>query len=150
MSYLTIDAGVVFKTIAPHQHQQIYIDLLDSWLQAGHRLCAPTLWTYEITSAITKMVHFGRLSTATGRQALQLAFQFEIELVPPDEEQAFKALAWTERLDRVAAYDSFYLALAEARECVFWTVDRRLVNAAAQPWVRLVEEPARPSQGGLP
>jgi len=142
MSYLTIDAGIFFKLIAPHRHQQIYIDLIDGWLQAGYRLCAPTLWAYEITSAITKMVHYGRLSTTTGREAFQLTFQLEIELVSPDEEQAFKALAWTERLDRVAAYDSFYLALAETRECALWTVDRRLVNAVAQPWVRLVEEPA--------
>lgn len=141
MNYLTIDAGIAFKLVAPHQHQQIYIDHMNSWFRAGYRLCAPTLWAYEITSALTKMVHFERLSTTTGRDALQLAFQLEIELVSPDEEQALKALDWTERLDRVAAYDSFYLALAETRDCQLWTVDRRLVNAVAQPWVRLVEEP---------
>lgn len=141
MNYLTIDAGIAFKLIAPHEQQQIYINLINSWLRSGYRLCAPTLWAYEITSALTKMVHFGRLSTMTGREALQLAFQLEIDLVSPDEEQALRAFVWTERLDRIAAYDSFYLALAETRDCELWTVDRRLVNAVAQPWVRLVEEP---------
>lgn len=141
MNYLTIDAGIAFKLIAPHKHQQIYLNLMNSWFRDGYRLCAPSLWAYEVTSALTKMVHFGRLSTTTGRDALQLAFQLEIELVSPDEDQVLKALEWTERLQRVAAYDSFYLALAEARDCQLWTVDRRLVNAVAQPWVRLVEEP---------
>lgn len=139
-TYLTIDAGVAFKLITPHPHQQIYIDLVDGWHRTGHQLCAPSLWAYEITSAITKMVHFGHLSSAAGRDGLLLAYQLGIELVSPDENQALRALEWTERLERAAAYDSFYLALAEALDCEFWTVDRRLFNAVAQPWVKLVQE----------
>jgi predicted nucleic acid-binding protein len=56
----------------------------------------------------------------------------------PGEEQASRAFAWTRRLDRAAAYDSFYLALAEELNCDLWTVDHRLASAANQPWVRLV------------
>lgn len=87
------------------------------------------------------MVHFGHLSATTGRDSLHLAYQLGIELIPPNEEQALKALAWTDRLKRVAAYDSFYLALAETLDCELWTIDKKLANAVAQPWVRLVNEP---------
>ncbi len=37
-----------------------------------------------------------------------------VEIVQPDDAQLQKAFDWTLRLNRAAAYDSFYLALAEA------------------------------------
>ena len=139
-TYLTIDAGVAFKLIVPHPRQQVYANLVTQWHRAGYQLCAPALWAYEITSTFTKIAHFGQLSAAHGRESLRLAYQLDVQLIPPDEEQALKAYAWTERLQRAAAYDSFYLALAETLGCELWTVDKRLVNAVAQPWVKLVEE----------
>lgn len=139
-TYLTIDAGIAFKLIAPHPGQQRFVELMTQWRQADYQLCAPTLWAYELTSAFTKMAHFGHLSPANGREGLQLAYQLGVHLIAPDEAQAFKAYAWTERLGRAAAYDSFYLALAESLGCDLWTVDKRLANAAGQSWVKLVEE----------
>lgn len=139
--FLMIDAGVAFKLIAPNPQQSFYIDLVDGWERAGYRLCAPTLWAYQLTSAISKMVHFGHLTAEEGRASLRLAHRLRIELIIPNEEQASRALAWSEKLSRAAAYDSFYLALAETLECELWTVDKRLVNAAARPWVKLVDEP---------
>ena len=138
-TYLTIDAGIAFKLIAPHTQQRRYIELVTGWQKAGFQLCAPTLWAYEITSTFTKMVHFSQLSPNVGRDGLQLAYQLGVQLFAPDEQQAQKAFAWTQRLQRAAAYDSFYLALAESLNCEFWTADKRLVNATDQPWVKLVE-----------
>jgi predicted nucleic acid-binding protein len=86
------------------------------------------------------MVHSKHIEAATGREGLRLAFGLGVQLFSPDDEQALKAFAWTERLQRAAAYDSFYLALAESLGCEFWTVDKRLVNAVDKPWVRLVDE----------
>ena len=114
--------------------------MVDQWQRAGYQLCAPTLWAYEITSTITKMVHFGQLSSASSRKFLRLAYRLGVELIAPDEEQLVKAYAWTLQLQHAAAYDSFYLALAETLGCEFWTIDKRLVNAVARPWMRLVEE----------
>lgn len=88
---------------------------------------------YEIAATFTKIAHFGQLGAAHARESLRLAYQLDVQLIPPDEEQALKAYAWTERLQRAAAYDSFYLALAETLGCELWTVDKRLVNAVAQP-----------------
>lgn len=45
------------------------------------------------------------------------------------------ALVWSRRLRRGNAYDSAYLALAEALGAELWTADRRLTNAAGQPWI---------------
>jgi predicted nucleic acid-binding protein len=42
------------------------------------------------------------------------------------------------QLKRAAAYDSFYLALAETLRSELWTADKRLVNAAGVSWVHLM------------
>lgn len=138
-TYLAIDAGIAFKLIAPHPHQQVYIDLVARWKQAGYQLCASALWVYEVTSVFTKMARFGQLNTETSRAGVRLAQRLGVELIAPDEEQTIKAMYWTEKLQRAAAYDSFYLAAAETFGCELWTTDKKLVNAVAQPWVKLVE-----------
>lgn len=56
----------------------------------------------------------------------------------PDEAQVALAFDWTRRLNRIAAYDSFYLALAESLQCDLWTADRRLQGAVGQPWLHCV------------
>jgi predicted nucleic acid-binding protein len=62
-----------------------------------------------------------------------------VRLVPPDAAQATLAYDWTLRLNRAAAYDSFYLALAETLGADLWTTDRRLSAAVGLPWVRVPE-----------
>lgn len=138
-TYLTIDSGIAYRLIAPHEKRPNYINLVTGWQRSGFQLCAPTLWAYEVTSIFTKMVHFRDLSELDGRKGLQLASELGVQLFPPDEDQIHKAFEWTRRLRRVAAYDSFYLALAETMGCEFWTIDKRLFNAAGQPWVKLAE-----------
>jgi predicted nucleic acid-binding protein len=59
-----------------------------------------------------------------------------VRLVVPDVGQNRQALEWTLRLKRASAYDSYYLALAEALKCDLWTFDRRLFNAVDLSWVR--------------
>lgn len=39
------------------------------------------------------------------------------------------AYQWTLKLKQGAAYDSFYLAIAEALEADFWTADRKLFQS---------------------
>jgi predicted nucleic acid-binding protein len=137
---LIIDAGIAIKLITPHPSQSLYIALVDQWQRIGYHLYAPTLWAYEVTSAFTKMRHFGQLGEEASQQGLHLAYQLGVQLVPPDEDLAKKAMLWTSRLQRAAAYDSFYLALAESLKCDLWTTDKRLVNGVSEPWVKLVEE----------
>jgi predicted nucleic acid-binding protein len=139
-SFLTIDASLAFGLIIPNPSQNHYEKLVTGWKKQGMRLVAPTLWAYEMTSVFTKMAHFNHLSSTHSRAGLTLAFQIGIELIPPEESLAKRAFAWTERLGRIAAYDSFYLALAERLDCEFWTADRRLSNAVDEDWVRLAGE----------
>jgi predicted nucleic acid-binding protein len=82
-------------------------------------------------------VRWGDLTPEEGQRSLDLARGLAVHLVPPDDEQARRAYEWTLRLKRTAAYDGFYLALAESLGCELWTMDERLHNAVGLPWVRL-------------
>lgn len=134
---VVIDAGFAFRLVLPGPDQAGLQALAAEWLKNGISLIAPALWGYEVTSALTKAVHFGALTPEEGRQALGLAYALDVQLVAPDEEQAAAAYEWTLRMGRAAAYDSFYLALAESLGCELWTADRRLQAAASRPWVRV-------------
>ena len=86
------------------------------------------------------MVYLGELNDLDAQDILVLAVSLGIELIVPDQEHIRKAFTWTRQLNRIAAYDSFYLALAESLDCELWTADKKLVNAADQSWVKLIGE----------
>jgi predicted nucleic acid-binding protein len=139
---LVVDSSFGFRSVVPGPHQARYDAFRRDWRRRGDDLVAPTLWCYEVTSALTKAVRFGPLRPERARASLNLIDSLGVRLIPPDENQTRRAFEWTLRLGRAAAYDSFYLALAEQLGCEFWTADERLYNAANRPWVRWLANPA--------
>lgn len=97
----------------------------------GVQLAAPALWVYEITSTFAKAVHFGQITNEEGNTAIHQALSLGVQIIIPDETQSMLAYQWTLRLKRASAYDSFYLAIAEALEADFWTADQRLFRSLA-------------------
>jgi len=139
---LVVDASLTFRLILPGPHQVEVESLVGQWLADGCEMHAPTLWAYELTSALCKTVHFGDITAGEMERALTLAQHLGMHLVAPHDELVRGAFDWTLRLDRATAYDSFYLALAEMLGCELWTADQRLHRAVDLPWVRLVGTPA--------
>ena len=138
--YRVIDASFAFRLILPGPHQKRCQTLVTQWHTEGYALCAPTLWLYEITSALRKGVHFGQITRDEGQQALTLAQKLGVRLFSPDDAQTRLAFDWTMRLERAAAYDSFYLALAKTLRGELWTADKRLVHAAGVSWVHAIPD----------
>ena len=134
---LVIDASFAIRLILPDPRRAALRARMERWLQEGYELVAPDLWLYEMTSALCKAAFFGLITAEEAENALPLVPELAIQLVAADAEQARLAFVWTRRLNRAAAYDSFYLALAESLNCELWTADRRLHNALGLPWVRL-------------
>ena len=139
---LVVDASFVFRLILPGPYQADLQLLVAGWLADGCEMQAPSLWVYEITSALCKTVHFGQITAEEGEDALALAQHLGVRSVAPSGELVQSAFQWTRRLDRAAAYDNFYLALAEGLQCALWTADRRLCHAVDLPWVHLVGAPS--------
>ena len=136
---VVVDASFAVRLLLPGPDQSTYRTQAMEWTTNGIEFVAPTLWLYEMTSALTKIARLGDLGPDEARNALALTHQLGVRLVPPDEALTHSAFDWTKRLGRTSAYDSFYLALAERLECELWTADRRLRNAVDVPWVRGIE-----------
>jgi predicted nucleic acid-binding protein len=101
------------------------------------------LYGSEITSALTKAVHFGQLTETEGQVVLHKALMLGVQVVLPDEVQSNLAFDWTRQLQRASAYDSFYLVTAEALDAELWTADHRLVRALGEHkpvWLHWVGE----------
>jgi len=123
---VVIDASLVLKALLPNPELERCQAVLADF--GGTQLAAPALWVYEVTSTLTKAVHFKQLTVEEGKAALRQALALDVQLIAPDAAQSNLALDWTLRLKRAAAYDSFYLAIAETLDVPFWTADQRLVN----------------------
>jgi predicted nucleic acid-binding protein len=111
------------------------------WQVDDAEISAPSLWQYEVTSVLHRLLHSGQLTTEEAQQLLETAMAFEVQSVEVDEALCAKAFEWATRLQTAPAYDSFYLALAERLQAEFWTGDRRLANNAQShgaAWVRWI------------
>ena len=139
-STLVIDASFAIRLLLPNPQQKSCQTLVAHWHQEGYVLCAPTLWMYEITSTLCKSVYFGQIIQEEGEQALILAQNLGVRLFPPDDLLTTSTYDWTMRLKRSAAYDSFYLALAERLHGELWTADKKLAGAASVSWIHVIPD----------
>jgi predicted nucleic acid-binding protein len=97
----------------------------------------PPLLYAEVTSVIREAVFFRRLDQDEGDRAFEKFCGMAIAI---STRPNLHRLAWelAKRYNRRRAYDSFYLAAAQAEGCELWTGDQRLFNAVSLPWVKWV------------
>ena len=125
--YSIIDASVFLKAHVINPDQERCLLLLNNLKKS--KLLIPSLWFVEVTSVLAKFVHFGQISSVESKNILQLALNLDVEVIEPDRTQCQLALDWAYRLNRAAAYDCFYIAIADSLDIPFWTADKRLYNA---------------------
>lgn len=139
--YSIIDASVFIKAHIMNPDQEQCLLLLNKLKKS--KLLVPSLWFYEITSVLAKLVHFEQISLQESKDTLQLALTLDVEIVEPDRTQCQLALEWAIRLNRAAAYDCFYLAIADSLDIPFCTADKRLNKAVKNldlSWLRWIGE----------
>lgn len=137
------DASFCLSILLNHPLQKASLVVVDRMKREGMQMVAPSLWAYETTSSICKAVHFQMVTVDDAEQILALLEDLDVQLIPPDEIDNKRAFNLTMRLKRSAAYDSYYLALAESLKCDLWTADKKLYQVAQNndmTWVRHVSE----------
>ncbi|MGB9886209.1 MAG: type II toxin-antitoxin system VapC family toxin [Moorellales bacterium] len=129
-----VDAGLVLKLVLNEPDSEQAEALFSRWRALGVRLVAPAFCPVEVDSVLRQKamrpVDAGGLTEEQAEiafaavQAIPLAV-----LVEPGQRQRAWELAKTLELPTV--YDAHYLALAELRQCEFWTADERLYRKCA-------------------
>lgn len=140
MDRVVLDAGIGVMLVLPTATSGPAERLLQRWLEAGVERSVPTLWEYEVVSALRKYVAAGLVSHEQAVLALDELSRIGVRTIPPDRRLHEQALVWAGKLGQFVAYDGAYLALAEQLGAEFWTTDRRLAAQAdglGVNWVRL-------------
>lgn len=138
---VVVDANLILAQVVEVDYSRAARERFRDWIQAGARLAAPALWTYEVLSALRKFRAAGRLTAETTQAVGTALLSLGIEVVPMTPALAERTLHWAEQLEQTVAYDSSYLAVAESLEAELWTADRALARRARQlglSWVHAI------------
>lgn len=112
---------------------------LRAWEEAKEALHAPSLFRFEVASALTRSIVGGKIDSADAKVAWQRIVAIEISLHGLVDGPAVIAVA--RALQRESAYDAAYVALAQQLGAELWTLDGPLYRNAAgvDLPVRLIE-----------
>jgi len=138
---IVIDANVGVLTVLDYPLSGAIAKRWGEWIDDAIEVYVPALWLNEVTSVIHKEQKLGAISEEEAVSALDTVLELDVECVTETPRLCRAAFKWATLLNHTAAYDGFYLALAEDLASPLWTGDRRLVRRAHQidvPWVRFV------------
>jgi predicted nucleic acid-binding protein len=131
---IVVDASVAMRWSATLARS----DRAEALLESDQPIIAPDLVLAEITNAAWKAAVFGGASPEAVSLLVQESADYFDELIPADELKN-RALEIALALKH-PAYDCFYLALAEQRNCKLVTADERLQSRCARtPFAKFVK-----------
>ncbi len=140
MSRVCVDASLVITLLLPEEGSGRVQALWSQWQREQVVPFGPPLLYAEVPSVLRRAVFYGRLTSHAGDLTFEHFCQLGIAISPRSDLHLL-ALELAKVHNRPRAYDTMYMAAAQAEGCDLWTGDRRLVNAVDLPWVRwLVQE----------
>lgn len=135
MPQVCVDASLVLTLLLSDERSENVEALWSQWRREQIMPFGPPLLYAEVPSVLRRAVFYGRLTSQAG----DLTFENFCELgIAISTQTNLHLLAWelAKTHNRPRAYDTMYLAAAQAEGCDLWTGDRRLVNAVDLSWVR--------------
>lgn len=123
---LVPDSNLFIAQIIPLAYSDAARHKLEEWITQNVELVVPTLWFYEIVSALRKAMTVGLLNQEQAEQGIDAILAFQVKSVVPSTALHRSALRWAIQLEQTVAYDAAFLALAESLGVEFWTADQRL------------------------
>jgi len=123
-----IDANVAVKAVVKEDFSKNAMALVSDASNMGIRLIAPHFFDAETNGAVRKKVYSGEITVKFGDIAFEMLRELPTQILSTSHllDRAWE-IAKQFRLRWL--YDAFYVALAEERDCLFWTADMELYNS---------------------
>ena len=140
---IVVDANLCVALTIPLAYSDAAAKQWLFWETNHVQIHTPLLWEYEIVSALRKAIAVHLISKKEAENAFQRMLVLGVERSIPDPDLHRSALRWAELANQTVAYDSQYLALAEALQADFWTADKRLFDSLKRkklPWLHWIGE----------
>lgn len=136
-SSVCVDANLIVRTLIPGPLTENALSFLGALGREYSALVAPALLAFEVTSTLRRLVFLEQITPTQGEEAFESFLEMDIRL---SHQRSIFPLAWqlAKQFNLPRAYDSAYLALAQLRNCEFWTGDERLYHTVGQEldWVK--------------
>ncbi len=122
-----VDACVIVKVVTNEPDSNLANALVLRWATEDYRVLIPQFAYAEIDSQLRKKVTRNIITQQKADEAY--TFVSRIPLIAHGD-QRHRQRAWeiATQLNEPTVYDAVYLAIAELRDCEFWTADERLFN----------------------
>lgn len=126
---IVVDASIALRWVVEEDGSGEARFLRDEWLRKNEEVLAPPIFRSELVNGLYRQVRIRTLPVDEATQAYSLLESSVIIHEPVGLGRRALELAFALRLP--AAYDAFYLALADLEGCELWTADRRLAAVAS-------------------
>jgi len=121
-----VDASLAIKAVVPEAGSDKADALFNQWAGDETQLIAPVFFEVETDSILRQKVSLRReLTLAQGQRAFVSLQGLPIKTTHSPEQRE-RAWEIAHAFQFPTVYDATYLALAELRECEFWTADEKL------------------------
>jgi predicted nucleic acid-binding protein len=136
---VVLDSNVVVALVLDARRGPAVERQLREWEDAGEALHAPSLFRYEVASALTRNIVAGAIDATDVGPAWEQIIAIGVRLHGLTDGPAVVTVA--RMLQRESAYDASYVALAQELDAELWTLDGPLARNAsgADLPVRLID-----------
>jgi predicted nucleic acid-binding protein len=121
-----VDASLAIKVVVPEAGSDKADALFDHWASEQTQLIAPVFFEVETDSILRQKVSLRRELTVAQAQRAFASLQGLPIKTTHSAEQRERAWEIAREFQFPTVYDATYLALAELRQCEFWTADEKL------------------------
>lgn len=138
---VVVDTSIALKWVLREADSKTAFALLTEWTDKDVLVLAPALLAYEVANSLHQKVRKGEISLIRAREALAEVLHIGLYLdFSQDPVLNTRAIELAHRYNLPAAYDSHFLALAESKDCEFWTADAKLCRSVdgKLTWVRWI------------
>lgn len=123
---VVVDANIAIKWVLIETDSEIASALLAEWKKKEMVVYVPTLLTYEVTNILYREVRAGRITSETAKNGINIILRTVSPVYSRNSVLNLRAMALAKHFGLPATYDTHYLALAERKDCPFWTADARM------------------------
>jgi len=100
---------------------------------------APSIWPLEVVNVLLVAERRKRLKQVDSVRFITLLSQLPIVVEDKGSEKVMKDLLALGRTSRLSSYDASYLDLAMRKDCPIATIDKKLMEAAKEVSVTILE-----------
>jgi predicted nucleic acid-binding protein len=124
--FVVIDANIAIKWVLIETDSETAKAMLAGWKKKKMVIYVPTLLTYEVTNILYREVRAGRITSQTAIDGINMIHRAVSPVYSRNSTLNLRAMELAKHFGLPATYDTHYLALAERKDCSFWTADARM------------------------